>query len=414
MRVGIEKLNLYAGRLVLELSDLVRSRGGDLGYLKDRIMSERRSVYPVYEDTVTLAVNAARRVLSPEDIKDIELLVVGTESAVDMGKPVSTWVHRFCELSPNCRNFEVKHACYGGTAALKTAASFIASGARPGKKALVISADLSRPAQAAGGHLAQAVANHSPELILGGCAIAAIVSADPGVLELDLDRAGYWTRDVADTFRPTSTAEEGDQMESLYSYLDALDGAYDHYEALVGSIDYDAAFKKHIYHVPFPGMALQAHMALMGRFITDKAALRASFDRKVAEGLGFARQIGTSYGASNFVCLLAMLQAAEDLDPGDRISLFSYGSGCQGEFYSATVGPRARAALDVDLHLRERARLTVAEYDESERARGESIDRRDYQPDRGVPKGFYERCYAGKELLVLKQIGGYRREYEWS
>ncbi len=100
MRVGIERLDLYAGRWALSIEELVRARGGDLNYLKDRILSERRSVYPVYEDTVTLAVNAARRVLAGTRVEDIEMLVVGTESAVDFGKPISGWVHRLCGLSP--------------------------------------------------------------------------------------------------------------------------------------------------------------------------------------------------------------------------------------------------------------------------------------------------------------------------
>ncbi len=417
MRVGIERLDLYAGRWSLSIEELVRARGGDLRYLKDRIMSERRSVYPVYEDAVTLAVNAARRVLAGTRVEDIEMLVVGTESGVDFGKPISGWVHRLCGLSPNCRSFEVKHACYGGTAALRTAASWVASGVRPGKKALVISADLSRPPHSGSVRLDQAVSAHSPEFILGGCAVAAIVGDEPAVLELELDRAGYWTTEIADTFRPTSRDEEGNQIESLCSYLDALDGAYDHFEAVVGSVDYDTFFKKHIYHVPFPGMAREAHQALMGRFGADKAALQQSFARKVEDGLRFAKQIGTSYGASTFICLLGLLHGGAEVEAGDRISVFAYGSGCQGELYSALIGPEARArvrAQGVGEHLGARVPISVAQYDRNERGRDEIVDRRDFTPDRGAMGGLYEEAYEGRGLLVLKQISGFRREYVWS
>ncbi|AKT38858.1 hydroxymethylglutaryl-CoA synthase family protein [Chondromyces crocatus] len=417
MRVGIEKVDLYAGRWALEIADLVQARRGDADYVKNRIMSDSRSVYPAYEDAVTLAVNAAKRVLSPADLADIELLVVGTESAVDFGKPISTWVHRLCELSPNCRNFEVKHACYGGTAALKTAATWVASQVRPGKKALVISTDLSRSPQSGELRLQHVTADHSPEFILGGCAVAAIVGEEPAVLELELGREGYWTREIADTFRPTSTAEEADQLESLYSYLDALDGAFEHFEQLAGPIDYDALFKKHIYHVPFPGMALQAHASMMGRFGKSKADAQASFERKVAQSLPFARRIGTSYGASTFVCLLGLLETADDLDAGDCISLFSYGSGCQGEFYSARIGPEARQRVrkaNVRGHLDERVRITVEQYDANEQLRSALVDRRDALPDRTALGDLYERAYAGRRLLVLKEVKSFRREYEWS
>src|ERR687885_2551381 len=105
--VGIEISNLYAGRFYLDLADLAQACGQDPQYIATNLMCLQRSVYPVWEDAVTLAVNAAKKLLSPEDIEDIELLIVGTESAVDMGKPISTWVHRFFNLSPNFRNFEV-------------------------------------------------------------------------------------------------------------------------------------------------------------------------------------------------------------------------------------------------------------------------------------------------------------------
>ena len=116
--------------------------------------------------------------------------------------------------------------------------------------------------------------------------------------------------EITDSWRPTARAECGDQLKSLYSYLDALDGAYDHYEEVAGPIDYDAAFKKHIYHAPFPGMALQAHLSLLGRLGLDKAAATASFREKVEGGLHFAKRLGSIYGASNFVSLLGLLQSA--------------------------------------------------------------------------------------------------------
>lgn len=407
IRVGIEKLDLYAGRMMLDAVALGLERGRDLAHLTEQIMVGERSVYPPFEDAVTLAVNAARRLLSPEDLAAVELLVVGSESGVDFGKPISTWVHRFCELPPNCRSFEVKHACYGGTAALKTAAQWVASGARPGKKALVISTDITRPALETG-----------MDFAAGGCAVAMLVSDTPRVLEIDLDKAGYWTSEIADTFRPTARVETGDNQTSLFSYLDALDGALGHYEEQVGPLDYSAAFRRHIYHAPFPGMTLQAHRTLLERSDSyDRAALRASFEERVAPGLAFARRIGTAYGASNFVCLLGMLHSDSGLRAGDRISLFSYGSGCQGEFYGATVGAHALAdtrARAVDRHLDERLRLTTAQYEAGERAREAAIDRADDEPPRDLVPGAYEQVYQGRGLLVLQRVEQFYRRYAWS
>jgi 3-hydroxy-3-methylglutaryl CoA synthase len=407
MPVGIEKINLYAGRLFLDIADLVKARGKDPQYITTSLMCHSRSVYPAYEDAVTLAVNAAKRLLSPKDIKDIELLIVGTESAVDFGKPISTWVHRFCNLSPNCRNFEVKHACYGCTGALKMAASWVVSNIRPGKKALVINTDLSRN-----------FIGTAHELIGGGSAIAMLVSDNPQILAIELDQTGYWTQDISDTFRPTSKTETMNGQTSVYSYLDALEGAYEHYEQIVGNIDYDSYFTKHIYHAPFPGMTFQAHQSMLSRFnFTDKGTVKLNFQNKVSDSLYFAKRIGSSYGGSNFICLLGLLSTATNLKPGDRISLFAYGSGCQGEFYNGIIGSAATEMvrhLNIDQHLNERMRLSVEEYEVNESTRESYIDCRDYKPERNALNGVYEKLYEGQDLLVLSSVENYYRKYEWS
>ena len=64
-------------------------------------------------------------------------------------------------------------------------------------------------------------------------------------------------------FRPTSRHEAGNTENSVYCYLEALQGAYAHFERKAGGIDFDAHFKKHIYHVPFGAMAYRAHRTLL-------------------------------------------------------------------------------------------------------------------------------------------------------
>src|SRR5262249_13194626 len=124
------------------------------------------------------------------------------------------------------------------------------------------------------------------DFIGGGCAAAMLVSDDPQVLEIDLTKAGYWTDEIYDTHRPTAMHEIVHTEKSLYSYLDALDGAFDHYEQVAGKVDYDHHFKKHIYHAPFPGMTLQAHKSMLNRAgIEDKAVVLKSFRDKVEESL---------------------------------------------------------------------------------------------------------------------------------
>lgn len=409
MRLGIEKIDLYASGFCMDALALAQARGRTPEYAKQRVMLGTRSVLPPFEDSVTLAVNACKRLLAGQDVKDIALVIVGTESAVDHGKPVSTWVHRFLELPQNVRCFEVKHACYSATAGFKMALAMLAT-LPPGKKALVVSADYSKPGLRDNGGY---------DFIGGAVGVAMLVSATPRVLEVELDRAGYWCNEIADTFRPTSRSEVIDNETSIYSYLDALEGAYTHFTSAVGDCDFARDFKFHIYHTPFPGMALEAHRVLHGLAApaggSDKAAMMASFEEKVAPTLTFARQLGTAYGASNFVSLLSLL-SGQRAASGDRLSIFSYGSGCQGEFYEARVGVEGVAEVQarrIQEHLGHRRTLSLEQYEHFERLREEGLDQSDWDPMRGLTPDSYEP-YAGKGLLVLKKVEAHRRLYEWS
>jgi hydroxymethylglutaryl-CoA synthase len=404
MKLGIEKMTFYAGWFATDAIAMATARGREAKYSADELMIGRRAVIPGFEDPVTLATNAADRLLSREDRASIALLIVATESGVDYGKPISTWVHRFLELPRACRSFEAKHACYGGTAALKMALCWLSSQPDPEKRALVVCTDLTRP------HLVDGL-----DFIGGGCAAAMLIGRDPALLEIDPHRAGYWTQEIADTFRPTAKDEIVNGQDSLYAYLDALDGAHEDFEARFGK---DAAldrFKKHIYHAPFPGMTLRAHRTLLERTgVVDRDLQRASFERKVQPGLSFAQGVGTAYSASTFLSLMSLLEHADDLDAGDRISIFSYGSGCQGELYEAVIGSSARSAIraqHLSRYLDTRRMISLEDFERTEDERAQSIDRASYRPDRGALGDGYRTFYEGRGLLVLDQIRDHRREY---
>lgn len=98
MSVGIEKLRAYPSTLSLSLGALADARGRSRDETTERLLVEERSVMPPWEDPVTMAVNAAAPLLDDAERADVGLLIVGTETPVDLEKPISTWVHRFLEL----------------------------------------------------------------------------------------------------------------------------------------------------------------------------------------------------------------------------------------------------------------------------------------------------------------------------
>ena len=406
-RVGIEKLRVYPCSLALDLEALCRARGRDPVELRETMMVDERSVNPPWEDPVTMAVNAADLLLADEDRRAIELLIVATESGVDQEKPISAWVHRHLGLSSSCRNFEVKHACYGGTAGLQMAAHWIAQ-AREGAKALVISTDESRM------HLGKPW-----EYVLGAGAAAVLVSKRPRLVELELGASGFYSNEVSDLIRPSSRVETGDSETSLLSYLEAIEGAYDDYCRRTGRpADVAAHSKKIVYHVPFGGMTFLAHKTLLRRERTpSRSEAWADYEKRSGASLRYTRRMGGTYSASTFIALLGLVDGSDDLAPGDRVSVFSYGSGSCAEFYSVLVAEEARAAAreaGLARLLDERHRLSVQDYEEVERERTRAVDNGDFETRTSCPEDWYERRYRGRGLLVFRGSAEHYRRYERS
>ncbi len=404
--VGIEKICAYPSSLSLDLQELARAREHDPADIRDNLLCLSRSINPLWEDAVTMAVNAALPLITEEDREQIELIIVATESSVDQGKAMSTFAQHYLGIQSNCRNYEAKHACYGGTSAVMMAAHWVATGIYGDAKALVICTDQSRMSL-----------NEPYEYVMGAGAVAMVISNNPRVLQLKLEHNGYWTQDTFDTFRPTSRVETGNGETSLYCYLDALEGAYAHYLTKAGSTDFDAAFKKHIYHVPFGGITFQAHRTLLRQWKRlKKSEAYDHFNRTSRPGLIYNSQMGGTYSGSTFIALMGMIDSCDDLQPGEQISLFSYGSGSCGEFYSAVIGPDAKelvAQADMQGQLDARHPVSVKQYEELERARTELIDRGTYSIGTEGFDDLYQRRYAGQKRLVLKGNAEHYRDYGW-
>lgn len=407
-KIGIENINLYGCSLSLDQVKLAEARGKDPDTVVSDFLIDNRSLNPPWEDAVTMGANAAKPILSEKDKNEIGMLVVGTEGSVDFGKPISTNIHGALGLSPNVRNFEVKHACYCGVAALDTALNWVATGLNRGKKALVISTDFSRM------HL-----ELKEEFVMGGVAVAALIGENPKIIEYELEKKGTWTTDVYDTFRPSARHEMGNNEVSLFSYIDALEGSYQDYLAHVGEpIDFDAYFAYTNYHTPFPAMSFQAHRTICNLVRPrKKSEVRESFQQKVFPTLRYARRVGSTYGSSNLVGICSLVKSIDTLKAGDRIGFFAYGSGAIGEFYSGLVCPEARetiVSMKIDEALDRRKEVNVREYEKIEKTREGYIENPDFTPDLTILDNWYEKFYKGKGYLILKEVKDFYRKYEWS
>lgn len=407
MAIGIEKLGVDPGTLALSIEALCQARGLDPHNFVHRLHCRERSLLGPFEDVVTLAVNAAKPIVGPRERERIGLLIVATESSVDQEKPLSTWVHRFLELRPQCRNFEVKHACYGATAAMRMAQAWLSTQPESAQ-ALVVSTD----------HALMGIEGPQ-EPVLGAGAVAVLLSHRPRLWAFEGTTAGVHAHEIADIFRPAPGVETGDADDSLMSYLDGVEATYEAYVAARGEpVDFERDFAANVYHVPFGGIAERAHLRLArAQLGLSRREAVAHWNRRGAASLAFNRRMGGVYGAATLVAMLGLVDGHDDLRAGDRVGVYAYGSGSCAEFYAVRLCEEARdvvAEVDLEAKLDARHVVDVATYEACERALHGSLCARDFEPDATLVGGLYERHYAGRERLVLRGVSDYRREYAWT
>ena len=418
MTVGIEALNVFGGTACLDVTELARHRRLDSTRFANLMMAQKTVALPS-EDAISYAVNAAQPVidtLSAARKARIELLITCSESGIDFGKSMSTYIHHYLGLSRNCRLFEIKQACYSGTAGLQMAAGFILSGASPGALALVIATDISRYSVAAGSDvLTQDWSFAEPSS--GAGAVAMLVSAQPAVFELDVGASGYYGYEVMDTCRPNPDSEAGNADLSLLSYLDCCENAFAEYRKRVSSVDYRRTFQHLAFHTPFGGMVKGAHRTMMRKVAGAQASeIDEDFTRRVLPGLTYCRRVGNIMGGTLYMALAAIIDASTADGPA-RVGCFSYGSGCCSEFFSGVI-PREAAQRQrqfaIDRGLNARHRLSIPEYEQLLRA-GEAVrfGTRNVTLE-SLPRPTHGIVPERGKRLYLRRIEDFHREYAWA
>ncbi len=374
MNPGIESIGIAVPSTCVRLDALAEARGVAPSKFLEGLGTHTMGVAMPDEDTVTLAARAGRMALEAAGVSgdEVGMLVVGTETAVDHSKPVSSFVQGLLGVGQRCRVFETKHACYGGTAALQLSLDWLRSGSARGKKALIICADIARYGLHTAGEPTQ-----------GAGAVALLVSDTPKLVALDAGVTGVCAIDVHDFWRPLYSKDAFvDGHYSVQCYLDALSGAYGHYRELVGgpTEGFSDRFAALAYHVPYGKMARKAHRHL--RAMDGDANPDASFERLVGPGLVYPATVGNIYTGSLYLSLTSLLANTPHSLDGQAVGLFSYGSGSCAEFFSGTVQPGAQAkvkALGLTQLLAARRQLSIAEYEAVMNAR-EAIDQKPFSP----------------------------------
>ena len=349
---GIASIGLHFPPLAMSVADLASLRGEDPAKYTQGLGCREMSLCEPGYGVVELAAEAARRAIGRwgGDRERIGLLAVGTETAVDMSRPLSAWVAERLGLSGAVRSYEVKHACYGGTLALRQAAEWRMSGAAQDRAALVVAAD---------------VALYEPgdpgEPTQGAGAVAMVVD-EPEVAAID--PVSYaWSEPEFDFWRPVGESyPRVDGALSLDCYRRAAEKCF---RALVGAGDPEVVLRDLAaicFHVPFPKMVKKAVQRVGELFHWDAERIEAFFRDKVDPTMVWNRLCGNAYTASLWI---SVANALKGLAHGQRVAAFSYGSGFGAELLTLEAGPKAAAgdwAEDVERDVSGRERVDANRY----------------------------------------------------
>lgn len=371
-KFGIDKISFYIPQYKLDQKVLAQERGIPIEKIEKGLGQTSMSVIPPWEDVITMGVSAAKKMLTPAELDEIDCVLFATETGVDYSKAGSVIIHELLGLQKKCRAVEIKQACYAGTFALQTALSFLSS--RIHKNILVVCSDVARYGFNTPGESSQ-----------GAGAVAMLVKEQPRLAAVNTN-AAYLTSHVYDFWRPHGRSEAVvDGKFSCQVYLEMLQDVFMQYRQL-------NPLKKlysMCFHLPVPRLVEKAYKQ-MSNFMTETSG------EPLKQQLDYGKLIGNCYTGSLYLGLMSLLENSSVDLSGQSIGMYSYGSGATCDFFDIEIQPEYKDVLDTQWHrdlINQRMSLSMQEYELF------------YSHfDKGVIDGGYGFC-------ALKEVSNFKRHY---
>lgn len=446
--VGIRAIEVYFPAQYVDQTDLEAYDGVSTGKYTIGLGQSKMGFCNDREDINSLCLTVVHRLLDRYSIEPREIgrLEVGTETIIDKSKSVKSVLMQLFEPF-GCTDIEgvdCTNACYGGTAALFNAISWVESSAWDGRLALVVAAD-------------SAVYSPGSARPTGGAgAIAMIIGPDaPIVLDRGL-RASYMQH-AYDFYKPDLRSEYPyvDGKLSIKCYLNALDSCYQLYSQKVKGKRPDeivtlSSFDAILFHSPYCKLVQKsfARLAFVDFLNTSKAEVsekykelekfhdaqlentyfdkdiekafvtssKSDFIQKTEPSLFLANQVGNMYTASVYSGLVSLLisKPINEL-AGNKVAVFSYGSGLCSSMYSLTITKDVKnesslmkiiSSLDyVKLQLEARQKITPQDFTSILELREKNYHSAPYEPKTSISNMFPGTYY------LLQIDDKYRRTY---
>lgn len=330
------------------------------------------------EDVNSLALTVVHSLLEKYDIDpmDVGRVEVGTETLVDKSKSTKTVLMDLFEGNTDIEGATVVNACYGGTAALLNAFTWVESDGWDGRYAIVVAADIA------------AYARGPARPTCGAGAVAVLVGRDAPLSFNPRLRATH-SANVWDFYKPDHTVEYPTVNGALSQtcYYRALEDVYERLIQRVakangtGADTFDAESPDFwVFHAPYNKLVQKSYGRLM--FVdarrrqaaaalekeekteelspmaewldkpidetyndklldkTLKSVSAKSFEQRFTDSNCASKLVGNTYTASVFLGLASLVDRAGrngGLSPGKTVGVFSYGSGALATMYCLSV-----------------------------------------------------------------------------
>nr|CAI5822219.1 unnamed protein product [Callosobruchus analis] len=363
--VGILAMELIFPSQYVDQTELEAFDGVPAGKYTIGLGQQKMGFCSDREDVCSLCLTVVQKLLDKNSIRPEEIgrLEVGTETIIDKSKSVKSVLMQLFEPYgvTDLEGVDTTNACYGGTAALFNCISWVESSAWNGSCRGYSSV------------------RKGPARPTGGAGAVAMLIGPKAPLVFDRGTRSTYVRHVYDFYKPDLTSEYAvvDGKLSVQCYLSALDNCYQSYRhnasKRLGKIldlnDFDAV----IFHSPYGKLVQKslARLALNDYLLTpkelrsqkypgleqftdvkleesyfnrdvEKAFMthsQVTFNSKTKPSLLVSIENGNMYTPSVYGCLASLLISKNVSElAGNKILIFSYGSGLASSMFSITVG----------------------------------------------------------------------------
>jgi hydroxymethylglutaryl-CoA synthase len=392
MKTGIDAISFDVANIHLPIKTLAVARNIEPEKLEKGLGLIKMTLPDAHQDAVVFGANALTKLIIDNQINlsEISRIYVGTESAIDSSKPISSFLinlmeQKFGEDSlAECDVVDFNFSCIGGVDALQNCIDFVKL--NPTKKAIVVTTDF-----------AKYDLNSTGEYTQGAGALAMLVTSNPRIIAFDENWATS-TKGVFDFFKPyRSVSKEAiNQNENNDPWFDNLeaeieihkdqpvfDGQYSNQCYMDRTRNAYFSFKKLknitetlykswnsiIMHLPY---SFQGRRMLSEIYALDSADKIISENIEPADYQNTIKEVGKSdeykkfvteklqpaelasslignlYTGSIFMGLLSTLAHYYDTKKdiaGTKFGFLAYGSGSKSKVFEGTIQPEWQSAL---------------------------------------------------------------------